>query len=443
MKVVRRSFLQSAALLPAAAQVAPKSPNDRINIASIGYGIMGQVDAQTASGIPGNQMVAACDVYDGRLTRFREQFGKDTFVTRDYREILNRKDIDAVIVATPDHWHATIASAALRAGKDVYCQKPMVRRVEEGAGVVQAQQETGRILQVGSQLASSILYQKAREIVQSGILGKVHMIESNWDRNSAQGAWQYSIPPDATPANIDWDRFLGAAPQHAFDPIRLFRWRNYQDYGSGVAGDLFVHLFTGIHYVMESTGPNRIVSSGGLHFWKDGRDVPDLLIGLFEYPETSRHPAFHVSLRSNFMAGGGDSSGFRFVGTDGVMNVSVRGTISVQTRPRDKEPGQTAGTFSKSTAEAFLRDYRKQYPPAPPTVRSMQSNQERQWAFPRGYTEQQAHHENFFDAVRKRRPVVEDAVFGLRAAGPALLANVSHFEKRIVHWDPDRMLEKK
>lgn len=442
MKIVRRSFLQSAALLPAAAQPAPKSPNDRVNIACIGYGIMGQIDSQTASSIPGNQVVAVCDVYDGRLARAKEQFGAGTFTTRDYHQILARPDIDAVIVATPDHWHATIAAEAMRAGKDVYCQKPMVRRIEEGAGIVKAQTETGRILQVGSQLASSILYAKAREIVQSGALGKVHMIESYWDRNSAQGAWQYSIPPDATPANIDWDRFLGAAPKQSFDPIRLFRWRNYQDYGSGVAGDLFVHLFTGIHYVMQSNGPNRIMSSGGLHYWKDGRDVPDLLMGFFEYPQTAVHPAFHVSLRVNFLAGGGDTSGFRFIGTDGVMNVTVRGTISIQKKQRETAPGQTANTFSKATGEAFLREYRKKYPPEPMTPEAMQSNMEQQWAFPRGYTEQQAHHENFFDAVRKRRPVVEDAVFGLRAAGPALLSNVSHFEKRIVHWDPEKMVEK-
>ncbi len=403
---------------------------------------MGQVDMQTASSIPGNQVVAVCDVYEGRLTRAKEQFGAGTFVTRDYRQILARPDVDAVIVATPDHWHATIAAEAMRAGKDVYCQKPMVRRWEEGAGVIKAQQETGRIFQVGSQLASSILYEKARELVQSGIIGDVHMIESYWDRNSAQGAWQYSVPPDATPANIDWDRFLGSAPKQEFDPIRIFRWRNYQDYGSGVAGDLFVHLFTGIHYVMQSNGPNRILSSGGLHFWKDGRDVPDLLIGLFEYPQTAMHPAFHVSLRVNFLAGGGDTSGFRFIGTDGVLNVTVRGTISVSKKQRETEPGHSSATFSKATAEAFMKDYRKKYPAAKASTAVMPSNLEQQWVFPRGYTEQQAHHENFFDAVRKRRPVVEDAVFGLRAAGPALLSNVSHFEKRIVHWDPDTMREK-
>ena len=431
-----------APAVAAAQGPARRGPNDQINVACIGYGIMGQIDVQTASSIPGVKIVGVCDVYEGRLTRAKEHFGAGLFTTRDYRQVLQRPDVDAVIVATPDHWHAPIAIEAMRAGKDVYCQKPMVRVVEEGAGIIKAQKETGRILQVGSQLASSIMYAKARELVRSGAIGKVHMIESYWDRNSAQGAWQYSIPPDATTANIDWDRFLGSAPRHEFGPVRIFRWRNYQDYGSGVAGDLFVHLFTGIHYVMESNGPNRIMSSGGLHYWKDGRDVPDLLIGLFEYPEAKAHPAFNVSLRVNFLAGGGDTSGFRFIGTDGVLNVTVRGTITMTKKPRAAAPGHTASTFSKATSEEFLRGYRKMYPAADTTSPdAMQNNLgEQQWAFPAGYTEQYAHHLNFFDAVRTRRPVVEDAVFGLRAAGPALLSNVSYFERKIVQWDPERMV---
>lgn len=439
--MIRRTFLQSSLLPVATAAVAAQTgPNDRINMACIGYGIMGQVDVGTVVTMPGVKVVAVCDVYDGRLTRAKEQLGSDTFTTRDYREILARKDIDAVIVATPDHWHAPIAIDAMRAGKDVYCQKPMVRIVEEGAGIIEAQKETGRILQVGSQLASSMLYQKARELVRSGAVGKVYLIESYWDRNSPIGAWQYSIPNDASPRTIDWDRFIGSAPKHEFDPVRIFRWRNYRDYGSGVAGDLFVHLFTGIHVVMDSHGPDRIMSSGGLHYWKDGRDVPDLLMGLFEYPETARHNAFHVSLRVNFQAGGGDTSGFKFIGTEGTLSVSGRGSITLTRKSKESAPGQTASTFSKGSADAFMKEYLQKYPPEAQTMEAMTQNLDQQWSFPRGYTEQNAHHANFLDAVRRRRPVVEDAVFGLRAAAPALLSNVSYFEKRMVNWDPEKMV---
>ncbi|MEO6760686.1 MAG: Gfo/Idh/MocA family oxidoreductase, partial [Saprospiraceae bacterium] len=299
MSTTRRHFLQSGAtttmLAAAAPAQIPKGANDKINVACIGFGIMGQGDVSTVTTVPGAKLVAVSDVYEGRLTKAKEVYGKDIFTARDYREVLARPDIDAVIVATPDHWHQIIACDAMRAGKDVYCQKPMVQKVEEGAAVIKAEKETKRILQVGSQRASSILYAKAREVIQQGSIGEVRMVEAYWDRNSPQGAWQYSIPPDATPQTIDWDRFLGHAPKRPFEPIRLFRWRNYQDYGTGVAGDLYVHLFTGIHYVMDSNGPDRIMSTGGLYYWKDGRDVPDLMLGMYDYPDTKTHKAFHLS----------------------------------------------------------------------------------------------------------------------------------------------------
>ena len=327
MSTTRRNFLQagSATTMLAAAAPAqtPKGANDKINVACIGFGIMGQGDVSTVTTVPGAKLVAVADVYEGRRTKAKEGYGKDIFTTADYREILARPDVDAVIVATPDHWHQIIACDAMRAGKDVYCQKPMVQKVEEGAAVIQAEKETKRILQVGSQRASSILYAKAREVIKQGSIGEVRMVEAFWDRNSALGAWQYSVPPDATPQTLDWDRFLGHAPKRPFEPIRSFRWRNYQDYGTGVAGDLYVHLFTGIHYVMDSNGPNRVMSTGGLYYWKDGRDVPDLMLGMYDYPDTKAHKAFHLSIRLNFEAGGGDGSGFRFIGTEGVLDLAV------------------------------------------------------------------------------------------------------------------------
>src|SRR4051794_19729077 len=159
--------------------------NDRIQVASIGFGIMGHGDAQTASSVPGVKMVAVSDLYDGRMQRFREEYGKDVFTSRDYREVLARKDVDAVIIATPDHWHDPIAIAAMEAGKDIYVQKPMVQKVEYGHPVIAAWKKTGRILQVGSQRVSSLMYIKARELVRSGAIGEVNVIEAHIDRNSA------------------------------------------------------------------------------------------------------------------------------------------------------------------------------------------------------------------------------------------------------------------
>ena len=176
------------------------------------------------------------------------------------------------------------------------------------------------------------------------------MIEAWWDRNSAIGAWQYSIPPDASPATVDWDRFLGSAPKVPFEPIRLFRWRNYRDYGTGVAGDLFVHLFSGMHFIMDAVGPTRVFSTGGLRFWKDGRDVPDIMLGLCDYPETANHPAFNLALRVNFVNGSGETYGFRFVGSEGVLSIGDGVTVSKQ--PRESEPGYTIDTFPKVRAGA-------------------------------------------------------------------------------------------
>jgi predicted dehydrogenase len=296
----RRDFLQAVAGVAAAPTIlrrqpaAPQNvaPNDRIRAAVFGLGIRGQQDVRSALRTPGVELVAAADVYDGRLTLAKELWGGQVFTTRDYREVLARRDVDAVIIATPDHWHTQIAVDAMKAGKDVYVEKPMVQQLDEGPRIVDAARQTGRILQVGSQHPSSIVYAKAKELYRAGAIGELNLVEAWINRNSSMGAWQYSIPPDASPQTIDWDRFLGRAPKQPFDPVRLFRWRNYRDYGTGIPGDLFVHLFTAIHFVLDAHGPTRATASGGLRHWNDGRDVPDVMIAMYDYPKTSTHPAW-------------------------------------------------------------------------------------------------------------------------------------------------------
>src|SRR5207253_5979420 len=204
----------------------------------------------------------------------------------------------------------------------------VVQQVSQGKDVTAAQESSGRIFQVGSQYVSSLVYQKARELLKAGAIGQLNMVEAWLDRNTAIGAWQYSIPPDASPATIDWDRFLGNAPKRPFEPVRLFRWRNYIDYGTGVAGDLFVHLLSGLHYATGSTGPTRVFATGGLRFWKDGRDVPDVMLALLDYPKTETHPDFTLALRVNFKSGVAEERfGFRFVGSEGVMHTRDRKSV--------------------------------------------------------------------------------------------------------------------
>jgi predicted dehydrogenase len=431
---------------PRERQTPTASPNDRIRIATIGVGGQGTADTNAAlrrTGAPteqasptplgpGVEVVAVADLYGGRLTRAQEIWGKQLFITRDYHEILARPDVDAVIVATPDHWHRTVAVDAMKAGKDVYLEKPMVQSLDEGKVLIDAARATKRILQVGSQRISSIVYQKAKELYSAGAIGELNLVEAWWNRNSALGAWQYTLPPDASAQTIDWERFLGKAPKMPFDPIRFFRWRNYRDYGTGVAGDLFVHLFSGLHFVLSTNGPIRVMATGGLRYWKDGRDVPDVMLGIYEYPKTATHPGFNLSLKVNFADGGGGEEGFRFVGSEGVMTIGKGVTIT--RKPLAKEPGLSTNTFPKIMQDAIQKEYRTRYPE---NLKELNSTREEVYVAPPAYSDQVDHLANFLDAVRTRKPVIEDAVFGFRAAGPALLTNLSYFNSRSYEWDPE------
>ena len=218
----RREFLKTAAAggvaasLPTMLQAQVPDllkptvpPSDRLQIALIGAGGQGMSDTRWALRVPGIELTAVADIYDGRLTRAKELWGPQLFTSRDYREVLARPEVDAVIIATPDHWHARIASDAMKAGKDVYVEKPMVQKIEEGLGVADVARQTNRILQVGSQRVSSIVYAKARELYKSGAIGELNMVEAWINRNSALGAWQYT---DST-RRVTADDRLGSVPR--------------------------------------------------------------------------------------------------------------------------------------------------------------------------------------------------------------------------------------
>jgi predicted dehydrogenase len=419
-----------------------RGPNDRVRIATVGMGIIGFIDTQTALKVPGVELVAVADLYEGRRTHAKERFGDRITAYVDYHEVLARQDVDAVLVCVPDHWHAQIAIDAMKAGKAVYCEKPMVRLVDEGRSVIAAEKETGATFQVGSQYASSLIYEKARELIAQGAIGPINSVEARYNRNSPIGAWQYTIPLDASPQTVDWDRFLGSAPKRPFDAVRFFRWRNYSDYGTAVAGDLFVHLLTGIHHATGSLGPNRIVGMGGQRYWKDGRDVYDFIMGLMDYPATDKHPPFTLALQCNFEDGGGGDEMFRFVGSDGVINVSfsrltLRRTGVVQPTKNDVLKGyNSVVTFANAMQEELAKKLEAEAPPSP-------SHNSHDWperySVPSGYDERLDHFVNFFTCVRERKPVYENATFGFRAAAPALLCNESLREGKILSWDPVAM----
>jgi len=410
--------------------------NDKIRIALIGAGGMGQGDARDAARVSGVEIAAAADVYDARLGRMKELYPSIATV-RDYRELLARPDIDAVIIATPDHWHAHITLDALAAGKDVYCEKPMVQKIEDGKRVIEAAKKTGRIFQMGSQYASAHAFQKISALLKSGAIGELNMVEAWLDRNTATGAWQYSIPPDASPQNIDWDGFLGSAPKRPFEPIRLFRWRNYRDYGTAVAGDLYVHLFTGLHTATGALGPTRIYSTGGLRYWDDGRDVPDVQMGVIDYEASAAHPRFQFVMRVNFKSSKAEEDfGYRFIGSEGSITTDTA-KVTLSRVPREKEPGNTADTFSREMEAAYIRAYRERYPLQPATTATLSRPTVQQFTSP--HDAHEIHMRNFIDALRTRKPFFEDATYGFRATGPALLCNTSYFEDRVCHWNAETM----
>lgn len=444
----RRTFLKTASLaaaganlhiIEAAAQQATPttSPNDHLQFALIGAGIQGHNDTTVALRVPGVKLVAVADCYDGRLAHSKELWGPgtpnnaDLFTTRDYHEILARKDIDAVIIATPDHWHKQAAIDAMKAGKDVYCEKPMIHLYADGPAIIETARSTNRIIQIGSQRVSSVIYAKAKELLASGAIGQLNMVSARWDRNSSLGAWNYSVPPDASPETCDWPRFLGSATKIPWNAERFFQWRKWKDYGSGVAGDLFVHLFSGTHFITDSHGPTRAMATGGLRFWKDGRNVPDVLLALFDYPE-----GFNLSLRVNFVDGGDESEGFLFTGSEGTMEIAGN-TVTVNRVPRETEPGYTIGTFTTDMQKRFLDQYRQKHPIKPPTGDPYLGIEK--FVAPKGYSDSYDHFNNFFNSVRSRKPVVEDAVFGFRAAGAALLSNLSLERGSVIQWDPNAM----
>ena len=439
----RRLFLQTAGLAatqaftgkmhllaaPFSGQAAPVAANDHIQLALVGAGSQG--DTKTALQVPGVKLVAVADCYDGRLTHAKELWGQDVFTTRDYREILSRKDVDAVLIATPDHWHKQAAIDAMNAGKDVYCEKPMIHLYSDGHAMIDTARKTNRILQIGSQRVSSVVYAKAKELLAGGAIGQLNMVNAHWDRSSSQGAWNYTVPPDASTGTCDWPRFLGTAPKIPFNGERFFQWRKWHDYGSGVAGDLFVHLFSGTHFITGSHGPTRGMATGGLRYWKDGRDADDVMLALFDYPE-----GFNLSLRVNQIAGGEENEAFLFTGSEGTMEIA-NGGLTITHSPRPNEPGYNVGTFADAMQKRYLDSYNAKYPGGHPEGEPGRTLE--RYAPARGYSDSYDHFHNFFDAVRTRKPVVEDGVFGLRAAGAALLSNVSIERNSVVQWDPEGM----
>jgi len=397
----------------------------------IGTGIRGCDLLRAARQVPTGECVGAADLYDMRHKAAQEAYGGEFPTARDYREFLDRKEVDAVVIATPDHQHKRVTLDAIAAGKDVYCEKPMSHTVADGFAMVEAAQNGKRIFQCGSQRVSSILYGKAREIYASGRLGEVHEIRAQWNRNTPGGAWVYPIPPDAGPQAVDWEAFQRDAPPHAFDPVRFFRWRLFADYGEGLGGDLFVHLISGIQVITGvNAAASRAYSSGGLFHYKDGREFPDLIETMFDYPHAPGG-GLTVHLHCNQNNDDGEEN-LSFFGSAGTLVVTGR-TVTFtpqETAPRFEPYGW--GGMTEAQRKRGVEEWRAAHPqPAPALSRAAAES----YTLPQGYNDTADHLANFFHAVGTRERVVEDEVFGNHAAIGCHLANYSYFQKTIAIWN--------
>ena len=414
-------LLESTPVLGTAKQIAAR---DRIRFGIVGVGMEGSDLLGKAITLPGVECGAACDLYDGRHELAREIVGKPIPVTRRYQQLLDNKDLDAIIVAVPDHWHRQIVVDAIAAGKDVYCEKPFSHKPADGLAMVAAAANSDRIVQVGSQRTSSVLCAKAKEMIDAGAIGKLSLVEGTLGRNDPTGAWEYPPPPDLSPQNLDWETWLGTAPRKPFDALTFARWRCWKEYGTGVAGDLLVHLVSGMQCVLGINEiPKRVAAFGGNYRWDDGRNTPDVHAVLFEYAG--------VPVYMRLTLGTETAEVTRFMGSKGIIELGEFGLTYAPQSGLDNAPAYYANSFPDRLRGPYFRQWHEQNDPKHghepmSEALSFKGND---------YDDLRPHLWKFFESVRTRAPLLQDALFGHNAAMACHLANESYYRKAAVHWN--------
>src|ERR1700683_5476636 len=429
MNETRRSFLESTLATAALAGVANQAEaqsqsHPNVTIGIIGAGIRG-LELMGVALEAGAKVVMVCDLYDGHFRRAQE-LQKNTPTTRDFHEVLARPDIQAVLVATSDHWHAPVAIAAMRAGKDVYCEKPMAHTIPQALEMAAVSRETGRLVQVGSQTVHMTSTQKAKEWYDAGAIGTVFMAQWSIYRPNAIGAWRYPVPPDASPQTIDWERFLGNAPKRPFDAARFFQFRNWWDYGTGIAGDEYVHLLSRVHYVLGVQYPVSAVADGGIYKWKGDRDVPDIHNTLYDYGK------FVVQVSANLASNWEGGEIVRFMGDRGTIELTEEGAKLVPYNPvEDYE--YPLESWPKDTKDKFITEHKNDPEADIGTARKQPQRKVETLSEDREGTLE--HMRNLFECIQTRRQPVENVDFGCGTAVACHMANISYRERRRVFWD--------
>jgi len=409
---------------PLLAEARTVAASDRVRFGIIGVGMEGTNLLSNSLQLPGIECAAACDLYDGRHELARELAGKPIPTTRRYQELLDNKEIDAIIIAVPDHWHKKIFIDSLAAGKDVYIEKPMSHNAADHVAMVEAAEKTDRIVQIGAQRTSSVLCAKAKELYEGGAIGELSLVEATLGRNDPTGAWEYPPPADLSPENLDWDTWLGTAPKIKFSPEVFARWRCWKEYGTGVAGDLLVHLISGMQSVLGINEiPKRVSAFGGIYRWKDGRNTPDVHTVLSEYA--------NVPVYMRLSLGTETPETTRFMGSKGIIELTEFGLSHTPQLGVDLAPSYYCYGLPARLKDAYFKQWHAEHDPKPgqepltETV-SYKGND---------YDDLHPHLWKFFEAVRSRKPVLQDTVFGHNAALGCHMANESYYRKAPVYWD--------
>ncbi len=380
------------------------APSDRVRFGIIGIGMQGSGLLANSIELPGVECVAACDLYDGRHTLSKEIVNNPSLpTTRRYQELLANKGIDCLIAAVPDHWHKQIVVDAVSAGKDIYCEKPMSHTAAEGVEMADAARKTGRIVQIGSQRVSSVICAKAKDLVAKGALGDLMLVEGSLGRNDPTGAWEYPPPLDLSPQTLDWDTWQGAVPKRAFDPLLFARWRCWKEYGN--------------------EPPKRTMAMGGILRWKDGRNMPDVHAALFQYGDIPVYMRLNLGTESPEI--------YRFQGSKGILELTEFSLTFYPQSGLDTAPSYYASGFPRAMREEYFKKWHQEHNPVPGKEPALEGVTYRSDS----WDDEKPHLWNFFQAVRSRKPVVEDAVFGHNAALACHLANESYFRRSAMYWD--------
>ena len=380
--------------------------NETINVGIIGSGGRAQALMRALAKIPGARMAAVCDVWDKHLADGKALAEPSAFTTKEYRQILDRKDIDAVLIATPNHQHVPMMVAACEAGKDVYIEKPLTYRLEEGSVALAAQNRYQRIVQVGQQQRSMPQFQKGYELVKSGQLGTIRKVHLTWNRNSARGTGVYNIDP----TSVDWKAWLGNARPQPFDPYRFREWRWYWDFGGGVLADLMVHYIDVAHWYLGTDHPEKAMQIGD-KFTSPQWETPDTAQALLHYPDVGAQ----IYFESTFM-NARNGAMLEFMGSNATLYLD-RGRLEVIPERKRDSHNRNPGI------------------PIVPELQMILGTGPKGADFYDQPDGELLHLSNWLECIRSRKTPASPVEAGVSAASAAHLGNIALRTDSIAHWN--------